>query len=201
MIIIFTEAKIALMWPQDAGNYYNGSPVPLTDFTKEMKAEKAGNTNEEFYGFYDGLARGHFPFDVIDEESLNNDLNKYELIIFPNATCLKKEEADKIRDFVKGGGNIISTFETSLYNETGKKLDNFELHDVFGIENSGDVFGPLQWDYLSRVDDQHFSIKGVRNRYVNAPAYGLKLKAKATVPVLFCDPLPGSYASSPKASM
>jgi hypothetical protein len=193
-------AKIALLWPQKAGNYYNGSSVPLTDFTKEMKAVKAGNTGEEFYGFYDGLARGHFPFDVLDEESLNNDLNKYDLIIFPNATCLKKEEAVKIRAFVNGGGNIISTFETSLYNENGKKLDNFELQDVFGIENSGDVFGPLNWDYLSPGNDQHFSLKEIRNRYLNAPAYGLKLKAKASVPVFFCDPLPGSYSGNPKAS-
>ena len=58
-----------------------------------MKAEKAGNTEEEFYGFYDGLSREHFPFDVLDEESLNDDLTKYDLLILPNATCLKKEES------------------------------------------------------------------------------------------------------------
>jgi hypothetical protein len=193
-------AKIALLWPQDAGNYYSGSSVPLTDFTKEMKAEKAGNTEEEFYGFYDGLSRGHFPFDVLDEESLYNDLNKYELLILPNATCLQKGEADKIRDFIKEGGNIISTFETSLYDEYGKKLDHFELQDVLGIENSGDAFGPLNWDYVSAQDDQHFSLKEIRNRYIIAPTYGLKLKAKAKVPLLFCHPLPGSYAGSPEVS-
>jgi|WetSurMetagenome_2_1015567.scaffolds.fasta_scaffold01164_4 hypothetical protein len=193
-------AKIALLWPQEAGNYYSGSSVPLTDFTKEMKAEKAGNTAEEFYGFYDGLVRGHLPFDVLDEESLNNDLNKYDLIILPNTTCLSKEEADNIRSFVKKGGNIISTFETSHYNENGKKLDYFELQDVFGIENSGDIFGPLNWDYLSPGEDKHFSLEGISNRYLNAPTYGLKLKAKASIPLFFCNPLPGSYSGSPKVS-
>lgn len=193
-------AKIALIWPQKAGNYYSGSSVPLTDFTREMKIEKAGNTGEEFYGFYDGLARGQFPFDVLDEESLNNDLDRYELIIFPNATCLKKEEADKIREFVKGGGKIISTFETSHYNESGKKLDHFELQDVLGTENSGEVFGPLNWDYLSPSKDQHFALREIGNRFLNAPTYGLKLKAKGKVPVYFCDPLPGSYSGNPEPS-
>ncbi len=193
-------AKIAIIWPQKAGNYYSGSSVPLTDFTKEMNREKAGNTEEEFYGFYDGLSRGHFPFDVLDEDSLKNDLNKYELLILPNVTCLEKADTDKIRDFVGRGGNIISTFETSLYDENGKKLNNFELEDVFGIENSGDVFGPLNWDYVVPADDDHFALKELRNRYIKAPSYGLKLKAKAKVPLLFCKPLPGSYSGSPEIS-
>lgn len=193
-------AKIALVWPQNAGNYYSGSSVPLTDFTKEIKPEKAGNTEEEFYGFYDGLSRGHFPFDVLDEEALNKDLGKYELIIFPNATCLTKKEADRIRNFVKNGGNIISTFETSLYDETGKKLDNFELKDLFGTDNSGDIFGPLNWDYVTLADNQHFSLKEIRNNLLIAPTYGIKMNTKAKVPLYFCNPLPGSYSGSPEKS-
>ena len=193
-------AKIALLWPQEAGNYYSGSSVPLTDFTKELKGERGGDMEEEFYGFYDGLSRGHFPFDVLDEESLNYALDKYELLILPNVTCLTKEGAGKIRDFVKKGGNVISTFETSLYSENGKKLDNFELRDIFGIENSGNVFGPLNWDYAFPADAGHFSIKEIKNKYINATSYGLKLKANADVPVYFCKPLPGSYSGSPEIS-
>jgi len=102
-------AKIALVWPQKTGNYYTGSSVPLTDFTKEISVAKAGNLGEEFYGFYDGLSRGHFTFDVLDEEAINKDLNKFDLIISPNAACLGKAEAGKIREFVNNGGNIIST--------------------------------------------------------------------------------------------
>ncbi len=127
-------ARIALVWPQEAGNFYSGSSVPLTDFTREIKTEKAGNLEEEFYGFYDGLSREHFPFDVIDEEALNTDIEKYDLIILPNVTCLKKEAAERIRNFVKNGGNILSTFETSFYNETGKKLEKPLLNDVFGLD-------------------------------------------------------------------
>lgn len=195
-------AKIALLWPQEASNYYKGSSVPLTDFTKEMSAEKGGNLSEEFYGFYDGLSRERFPFDVIDEEAINNDLNKYDLIILPNAPCFTKEQADKIKDFVRDGGNIISTFETSLYNENGEKLDDFRLKDVFGIEELGDAFAPLNYDYVSVKDSENFSLRGIKQKLIYAPTYGLKLKAqaKAKVPVVFCKPLAGSYAGTPEES-
>jgi len=192
-------ARIALLWPQVAGNYYSGSSVPLTDFTREMKTEKAGNLAEEFYGFYDGLSREHFPFDVIDEEALYN-LDKYELIILPNATCLDEKKVEKIKKFVKNGGNVISSFETSLYNEYGKKLEDFQLKDVFGIEKPENVFGPLQWDFIFPKEGNHFSLKGITQGYISAPTYGLKLKAKAKTPVFFCEPLPGCYAGRPKAS-
>ena len=193
-------SRIALLWPQEAGNFYSGSSVPLTDFTREMKAEQAGNLEEEFYGFYDGLSREHFPFDVIDEEALNNDLTKYDLLILPNATCLKKEAAERIRDFVKNGGNIISSFETSFYTGSGKKLQDPLLSDLFGIKDAGDVFGPLAWDYVTPGDNGNFSLKEINQQYINAPAFGLKVKTASKVPLYFCKPLPGSYSGSPELS-
>lgn len=193
-------ASVALMWPHKSGNYYTGSSVPLTDFTKEIKAVKAGNLSEEFYGFYDGLSRNHIPFDVIDEEALKNIPPRCKLIILPNAACLSEEEAARIRDFVKNGGNIISTFETSLYSEAGYKYDNFQLSDVFGAENPAEVFGPLNWDYLTPSDIEHFSTNKINQKYLYAPSYGLITKAKSNAPVMFCKPLPGSYSGSPVVS-
>ena len=193
-------AKIALLWPQRTGNYYSGSSVPLTDFTKEIKTARAGNLSEEFYGFYDGLSRGHFPFDVIDEEALKNDLKNYELLIMPNAACITQEESDKIREFVIRGGNIISTFETSRYDGNGKFREMLLLSDLFGIENTGDIFGPLNWDYIALSEKTHISFRGISDINIYAPAYGIKIKPKSAAPVSFCKPLPGSYAASPLIS-
>ena len=165
-----------------------------------MSSEKAGNTEEEFYGFYEGLSAGHLPFAVIDETSLIGDLSGYDLLILPNVTCLNREATSNIRQFVGNGGNIISSFETSRYTENGKKLENFELSDVFGTENTGEIFGPLRWDYISTSDKDHFSLHNVKNDFLNAPAYGIRLKAKGVTPMMFCQPLPGSYSGSPELS-
>ncbi len=193
-------AKIALVWPQRSGNFYSGSSIPLTDFTKESKTEKAGNTEEEFYGFYDGLTRSHFPFDVIDEEALTDDLGRYGMIVLPNVACLSSKEEESLRNFVKNGGNIVSTFETSLFDETGNKKGNFGLADVFGIVSSGDIFGPMNWDYLAPSDRSHFALMDIKNRFLNSPTYGIKIKSPATSPVMFCKPLPGSYSGSPEVT-
>lgn len=47
---------------------------------------------------------------------------------------------------------------------------------------------------------QHFSLKEINKKYINAPSYGLKLKSKAKIPLFFCKPLPGSYSGSPEIS-
>ncbi len=191
-------AGTALVWPQESGNYYQGSSVPLTDFTREIKPEKAGNTEEEFYGFYKGLSANHVPFDVLDEEALTSDLSRYELLVLPNVTCLSREQAAKIRDFVNKGGNIISSFEISAYDETGNKRAEPWLSDVLGIEKAGDLFGPLAWDYVAPADRDHFILKGIKNQFLIAPGYGLKVRATGRTPVVFCKPLPGSYSGSPQ---
>jgi hypothetical protein len=193
-------AKIALVWPQRSGNFYSGSSIPLTDFTKESKTEKAGNTEEEFYGFYDGLTRSHFPFDVIDEVSLTGNLGRYNMIVLPNVACLSKEEEESLRIFVKNGGNLVSTFESSLFDEAGNKRSNFGLADVLGIVSSGDIFGPLNWDYVVPSDKSHFSLKEIKNTFLNSPTYGIKIKSQTTSPVMFCKPLPGSYSGSPEVT-
>ena len=193
-------AKIALIWPQRAGNYYSGAPIPLTDFTKEIKSVRAGNISEEFYGFYDGLSREHFPFDVIDEEALNGNLSKYDLIILPNAISVTSAEGDKIREFVAGGGNIIATFESSRYDENGKMFDQPGLSDLFGIETTGNVFGPLSWDYITLKAEGHTAFKDIVSENIYAPTYGIRVKAKGSAPVFFCKPLPGSYAARPEIS-
>jgi hypothetical protein len=193
-------ARIALVWPQESGNYYRGSSVPLTDFTKEIRTEKAGNTEDEFYGFYTGLSRNHIPFDVLDEQALSGDLSRYELIILPNVTCLSKEQAGRIRTFTEKGGNIISTFETSAFDESGNRLASPSLSDILGAVNTGAVFGPLEWDYVVPTDYGHFIMKGIKNKFLNAPTYGLKIKAQGGSPAFFSKPLPGSYSGSPELS-
>ncbi len=43
-------------------------------------------------------------------------------------------------------------------------------------------------------------MKNINQSYVNAPAYGLKVKTGSAVPLWFCKPLPGSYSGSPELS-
>ncbi|MCM8785719.1 MAG: beta-galactosidase trimerization domain-containing protein [Candidatus Omnitrophica bacterium] len=200
---IFVNTKslsnVALLYPMVSSNIYKGSTVPLTDFTKEIKREIIGNIYEEFNGFYEILARSKVQFDVIDEENLKN-LSKYEILVLPNVSCLSKENIDLIKKYVKDGGTLISTFETSLYDENGKKLKNFALSEIFGVDFKGEIFGPNNWDYIFPISDSQF-IKGISKKYLPCSEYGIKTKNKnGNVFVYFYEKLKGCYDGVPSIS-
>ncbi|MCM8772929.1 MAG: beta-galactosidase trimerization domain-containing protein [Candidatus Omnitrophica bacterium] len=192
-------SNIALLYSFVSANFYKGSIVPLTDFTREIKREKIGDIYEEFNGFYEILVRSKFQFDVIDEENLN-DLSKYEVLILPNVTCLSKINTDLIKKFVEKGGTLISTFETSLYDESGKKLENFALSEIFGVNFKGEIFGPNNWDYICPNINSEF-IRGITKKYLPSTEYGIKTEIKnGNVFIYFYEKLKGRYDGVPSLS-
>lgn len=194
-------AKIALLWPSVSTNFYSSSSAPLTDFTKEERAEGIGDISQEFLGFYEGLARAQVPFDVIDEENLEG-LSGYQLLVLPNASCLSQEAIEHIKDFVEKGGNLVASFETSLYDETGKRKDNFRLSKLLGVDFIGEIVGPMNWDYVSPIPKTGSPfLKGITKKYIPASTYGIKVRATGGKNLLyFYERLKGCYEGMPEVS-
>ena len=194
-------SKVALVWPSHSVEVYAGSTVPLTDFTKEVKAESVGDIDAEFTGFYEGLSRAQVPFDVIDEENFNN-LSRYELLFLPNASCLSPASVEMLKMFVRNGGNLVASFETSLYDEAGKKKKDFQLEELFGCNFAGSIFGPLDWDYISPAPRRgSYLLKDITKKFLPAPTYGVQVKlTTGRVLLYFCGRLAGCYEHPPKIS-
>jgi hypothetical protein len=57
----------------------------------------------------------------------------------PNVAALSDDHLNIIREWIKGGGRLIATFQTSLFNEFGMQREDFGLSDVFGVSYSGKV--------------------------------------------------------------
>ena len=76
----------------------------------------------------------HLLTDVIFDESVTAEgLADYPVVILANVTCLSDAQCDVIRQYVRNGGTVVATMETSLYDEWGNKRDNFGLADLFGV--------------------------------------------------------------------
>lgn len=134
-------------------------------------------------GMYQALVESRIPFDMVLDRLLDEEhLKRYKLLVLPNIAALSDDQCAKLKRFVESGGSIVATFETSLYNEEGKKRDDFGLRDVFGVSFDKGVEGPMQNSYLkfkNNPDTKQFHpvLKDLENafRVINF-SYQVKVK-------------------------
>lgn len=96
---------------------------------------------------------------------------------------------------------IQYTDETSLYDEYGKRLPDFQLSRILEIHFAGQVLGPMGWDYIAGRNNNSLLLEGITRKYLPAPAYGIKIEARGAQEILsFCERLKGRYDGIPALS-
>jgi len=129
------------------------------------------NARDHAFGFYHALIEDHMPFEMVNDRLLDPDhLKPFRLLILPNIAALSNVQCDQLRAYVKAGGSLVATYETSLYDEEGKQRPDFGLTDIFGISYNHSVEGPLQNSYLRVKSDAvtgkfHPVLKGLEDAY------------------------------------
>ncbi len=197
-----SEARVAVVWSDTTANFYAGSGAQLMDFDTVKQKSDVGNLETEFSGVAEALLRDHVPFDVIDDTALEREpIDRYEAIFLPNVACMSDKTAARLREYVRKGGNIFSTFETSLYDETGVHRNDFALSDLFGVSSEGKVAGPMHWDFMKPARD-HPLLDGLNRALVPSTIYHVRVNAAGGVqPILhFTKPLAGRYDGLPDVS-
>ncbi len=77
----------------------------------------------------------HIQHDVVADWNLKPEiLNAYSLVILPNVACMTDAQVAAIRTYVRQGGSVLATAETSLFDENGKPRTDFALADVLGVK-------------------------------------------------------------------
>jgi Hypothetical glycosyl hydrolase 6/Beta-galactosidase trimerisation domain len=126
---------------------------------------QADATMQQFLnGMYYALLEGRFLFDFVHEDRMNAEqLSRYSALILPNVALLSDAQCEQLRAFVKRGGSLMATFETSLYDENNQLRKNFGLADVFGIQKAGDVIGTDGNAFYARIERKHEILDGFAN--------------------------------------
>jgi len=115
-------------------------------------------------GIYHALLSGRFAFDFVHEDRLKiENIKKYRALLLPNVAILTDRQCDQIRDYVRAGGSIMASFETSLYDENLKPRADFGLTDLFGISKAGDVIGTNGNAFYGRIERSHPILEGFAN--------------------------------------
>ena len=105
-------------------------------------------------GMYQALVESRVPFEMVHEAILTPErLDPFKLLILADAAALSDAQCRAIREYVQRGGSLLATFTSSLYDETGRRRNDFGLADLFGVAFAGRVDGPMQNSYLSLDSD------------------------------------------------
>jgi hypothetical protein len=98
--------------------------------------------DEEFSYPVKGMIRmlqdAHIQYGYIPDNRLNEEsLAGCRVLILPNVVFLDENEAEIIGAWVREGGKLIATFETSLYEKNGNRRNDFLLSDLLGCHFTG----------------------------------------------------------------
>jgi len=164
-------ARVGLMWSVRTADFYRAT-VPVTDFTRKgeklTRQARAGDHFKGFSGYFEALTRRHLPFDVLDEQAIEEKPGNYEVLILPNVACMSDAAARRIIAWVRDGGTLVASFETSCYDEWGNRRQKPALEEILGCQFCG-IEGPCNIDYFDRGVGPLF--EGIGEPHIPSPRF------------------------------
>jgi hypothetical protein len=196
-----SAARAAVVWSDTTANFYAGATAQMIDFDRRRAASDVGDLDAEFSGVSEALLRAHVPFDVIDDTTLEREpLDRYAAIFLPNVACMSEAVAARVRDYVQRGGVLFSTFETSLYDDTGNHRPDYALAGLFGAHTEGKIAGPMRWDFMKPTGPDPL-LEGMSPDLIPSLVYHVRASTTdGHVLLHFTKPLRGRYDGVPEVS-
>jgi hypothetical protein len=136
------------------------------------------------------LVDEHIPYGFLSDAELSPEaLRTIRVLALANAACLSDEQCGWIREWVRGGGNLLATFETSLYDQDGKARRDFGLADVFGCRYAGSTIDTQKDCYQAIEIASHELLTGIKDTTMIINA-GRTAMATATGAQVICRVVP-----------
>ncbi len=149
-------ARVAMVYSQQTASFYGGERA-------HAKVE------DHALGFYQALVEARIPFDMVHDRLLDpNHIGRYRTLVLPNIAALSDEQCLQLTSFVRNGGRLVATHETSLYDEWGVRRRDFGLAELFGTSFDGRVDSRVPNSYLNvekdpRTGEFHPIVRGLED--------------------------------------
>lgn len=125
--------------------------------------EHPGRYQMAVAGAYKALTESHLATDFLFDESLSAEkLAAFPVVYLANAAILSEQESRLFEEYVAQGGYLVATFDTSLYDEDGNRLEDFRLGHVFGVsldrtvENYWHFWRDMPAPYGTGIDPRYY---------------------------------------------
>ncbi len=157
------------------------------------------NKTDSLQGIYAVLTDARIPFDYIHENDMSSErLAAYTAVILPNVALMSDEQARSLESYVEGGGSLLATFETGLYDESGKPRADFALGKIFGIQRTGPreraEYQPTQpiWPvHLQKIYERNAITAGFEGtEWIAGPVWRIPLAPVAKPIMTYIKPYP-----------
>lgn len=105
-------------------------PSVRSNFIKEQKMSVYDNLLSYARYFEDRAAGYRF---ILPEDLENGTLNKFKVLVLPEATALSEKQVQAIRKFANNGGTVVADYEVALEDEWNVPQSKGKLDDLFGV--------------------------------------------------------------------
>jgi hypothetical protein len=129
------------------------------------RGESSLRTVLPFTGAIEALVEHRILWRAVHADHVERDAGELDVLVLPSLAAMSDTDAAAVRRFVEGGGGLVATGETSLYDGEGARRADFALGDLFGARATGEHRGsfegqsPSMWtswqghSYLRRAGD------------------------------------------------
>jgi hypothetical protein len=120
-------------------------PVPwaamlVSEQTRQFYAYQdiADRSLPHLFGAFRAGMEEHLPLTLVNDWDLTpSALAPYAVLLLPNAAALSDRQLAAVREYVRGGGGVVASADTSVMDELGRPRPDFGLADLFGVSYGG----------------------------------------------------------------
>jgi hypothetical protein len=178
-----------------AGVAIVAAPKSVTIYDAPTNEDKV----DSIQGMYAVLTEARIPFDFLHEEDLTEErMGRYAALLLPNVALLSDAQCRALEGYVGRGGSLLATFETGLYDETGKPRADFALGELFGISKTGPrersepkAADPMASVHLQSIRQRNAITTGFEDTdWIAGPVWSIPLKPIANPVMTMIKPYP-----------
>lgn len=121
-------AAVGLVWSQRNTDFFG------RDDAAEM-------VDAPYRGFAQALLRARIPYVPLHVDDIASQGTALGALVLPNVGALSDAQCESIRRFAHGGGGVIASGATSLYDSWGDSRGDFALADLLAVHAPSPEFG------------------------------------------------------------
>lgn len=163
-------ATVGVVWSQQNTDFFGRDDAELM-------------VDLPYRGITQSLIRARIPYIPVHADHIDREAPGLGLLILPNMGVMTGSQVASVKKFVAGGGGLIATGESSLYDENGDVLSDYALAGLFGAHAAENRTGSSNAESRRRYGQTYHTYMRLTpelRKNADGPVTGLEPEATGT---------------------